>query len=361
MPYLKEYQILYHVDEIIENEESTALVLILSKNRFFGDFITVNRISRTNYHINYSNYHRRARTAKETARILKFIIYQIDIVRTSGNYNLILSSPTVRNGYFYSDRWTSDKMTNISAPVEVGLLHMFENASNPDNPNEIDIAISYTQYYRYLSQWFYSVSYFPVTSPITGKTYSTLPEPPVFYNDVNKLIGCTLFYSCVSVAWKSGQGSGDVSLPVYLLEFSDDTAQCFIIFPSDFGDSFISNYSRRYDNISPYFVGYNAMFNSTTGYQVGYDNGYEAGYAIGRDSSYSNGYSAGYAAGSAGAETGNFLTLFTTIADSQLVLLKGFLDFEFLGFNMLNFFKGLMTVLIAIMVVRLITSGSTSS
>lgn len=284
----------------------------------------------------------------------------IDIVRTSGDYSLILMSPTNRNNYFYSDKYTSDKMTNISAPVEIGLLHMFANASNAENAQEVDVAISYTQYYRYLSQWFDNVNYFPVTSPITGKTYSTLPEPPVFYNDVNKLIGCTLFYSCVSVT-NTPSSLGDLSLPVYLLEFSDETAQCFIIFPSDFGDAVLSNYSRRYDNVSPYFVGYNAMFNSTTGYQVGYDNGYSAGYAIGRDTSYSNGYSAGYAAGSAGAETGNFLTLFTTIADSQLVLLKGFLDFEFLGFNMLNFFKGLMTVLIAIMVVRLITSGSTSS
>lgn len=77
--YLKQMGVLNNVQDIIENEESTALVLVLKKTRFFGECVTLNRISRSNYHINYGAYHRRARTAKQSAKILQFIIQDVTI------------------------------------------------------------------------------------------------------------------------------------------------------------------------------------------------------------------------------------------------------------------------------------------
>lgn len=196
------------------------------------------------------------------------------------------------------------------------------------------------------------------TSPVTGKTYTDIPtvnESTV----MRELLGVSFFYSKIIVDNIGLQS--DLNIPFYLFEFSEDVSFCLMIYPVLDSLYYLSSYSGRLSYLSPYYVSTSNAFDGTGGYQAGYQLGYQAGLSSGQDGAYSRGYAQGYKDAGTVSETGNFLTLFTTIADSQLVLLKGFLDFEFLGFNMLTFFKGLMTVLICIMVVRLITSGSTSS
>lgn len=285
----------------------------------------------------------------------------ITFSRNDDNLSFLYSTTVFSSGQFYTQTYSvSDRNSSVTTYNEIGLTHFYAQAENGDSPQVSEVAIGYTFFYRILSQYFSNVSYTPVTSPITGKKYDSLPEFPVNGNLIRTLSGVSFFYPGISVTNNGSSSYGDLSLPFYLFEFEEGGAFVFIVLPIDFGDYVLSNYSFRYKGMSPYHVGYNASFNGTSNYQTGYSQGFEAGESVGSTSGYADGYSAGFQAGNTASETGNFLTLFTTIADSQLVLLTGFLDFEFLGFNMLNFFKGLMTVLIAIMVVRLITSGETS-
>ncbi len=75
--YLKEWHILEHVESVIENDKSTAIILIVKKSRFYSEFVAVHRLSRTNYHINWGSQQYRGRTANESAKILKKIINNI--------------------------------------------------------------------------------------------------------------------------------------------------------------------------------------------------------------------------------------------------------------------------------------------
>lgn len=79
---LKRTGVLNNVKEIYENERSTALVIVVTKSRFFAECVTINRISRQNYHINSGSEHIRTRTAhqgaKQVKRLINNIIFQGD-------------------------------------------------------------------------------------------------------------------------------------------------------------------------------------------------------------------------------------------------------------------------------------------
>ena len=74
---LKRTGVLNNVKEIYENERSTALVIVVTKSRFFAECITINRISRQNYHINSGSVHIRTRTALQGAKQVKLLINKI--------------------------------------------------------------------------------------------------------------------------------------------------------------------------------------------------------------------------------------------------------------------------------------------
>lgn len=74
---LKRTGALNNVKEIYENERSTALVIVVTKSRFFADCITINRISRQNYHINSGSVHIRTRTARQGAKFVRQLIHKI--------------------------------------------------------------------------------------------------------------------------------------------------------------------------------------------------------------------------------------------------------------------------------------------
>lgn len=73
--YLREWNVITDLD-VCTNEELTSAIIFLKKKRFTYDFITLNRISRTNYHINYGNLHIRTKTALQCAKELKKLILQ---------------------------------------------------------------------------------------------------------------------------------------------------------------------------------------------------------------------------------------------------------------------------------------------
>lgn len=83
------------------------------------------------------------------------------------------------------------------------------------------------------------------------------------------------------------------------------------------------------------------------GYNVGHDEGYSYGYGIGK--------SDGIAIGKNLAVQGSFsfLDLMSAVVDAPIQAISGLLNFDLLGFNMLNFFFALCTCALIITVVRM--------
>lgn len=71
---LRRMNVVDYLEEIIENNDCTSLVLVVKHNRFYREFITAHRFSVANYHVNYGNEHYRARTAYKTAKQIKEIV-----------------------------------------------------------------------------------------------------------------------------------------------------------------------------------------------------------------------------------------------------------------------------------------------
>ena len=91
-------------------------------------------------------------------------------------------------------------------------------------------------------------------------------------------------------------------------------------------------------------VGYNS------GYNVGLNDGYGKGYSVG----LSDGKSIGRNQALASGNDFTFLGLFGAVVDAPITAISGLLNFDLLGFNMLNFFYALCTCALVIAVVRMI-------
>lgn len=137
----------------------------------------------------------------------------------------------------------------------------------------------------------------------------------------------------------------------YLKYSSSDTLYSLLFrFPSDY----------LFFDSRTYYFGSGADFDN--GYRDGYNQGKNDGYILGSDDGYRNGYSNGYQEGknegfNLGIENANeysFLGLLGAVVDAPIQALTGLLNFEILGFNMFNLFKGLITLSIILFVVRLI-------
>ena len=74
---LKISGVLDHVEKIYQNETGSALVIVVRANRWFAECITVNRISRTNYHINAGSVHYRTRTSHQAVAKVKGLLREI--------------------------------------------------------------------------------------------------------------------------------------------------------------------------------------------------------------------------------------------------------------------------------------------
>lgn len=122
---------------------------------------------------------------------------------------------------------------------------------------------------------------------------------------------------------------------------------------SDFVHVWKANADNVYEIVYTYNLTASQFFDISvnfTGYANDYNSGYKEGYSVGSSSGYNRGYSDGVKA--AGDYT--FLSLLGSVVDAPLQAVSGMLNFNLLGFNMLNFFYALLTCALIIAVIRLI-------
>lgn len=132
----------------------------------------------------------------------------------------------------------------------------------------------------------------------------------------------------------------------------------------DVKDNCLEIWAVTYGNYQKTNITYERFLNSDT--DTAFDNGYNQGFQEGASSSdnslyqkgfnigKSQGYSQGYNAGLESANKYTFLNLIASVVDAPIQAVSGLLNFNLLGFNMLNFFYALLTLAIIIAVVRLI-------
>lgn len=86
--------------------------------------------------------------------------------------------------------------------------------------------------------------------------------------------------------------------------------------------------------------------NSGLSYNIGYEDGYNTGFADGSSDGYSRGV----------LDAGNytFFSLIGAVIDAPISAFKSLFNFEFLGFNLLDFVTGLITLCFVIWIIRLI-------
>lgn len=91
---------------------------------------------------------------------------------------------------------------------------------------------------------------------------------------------------------------------------------------------------------------------------LSFNDGYEKGSSDTRESLYNSWYldryNAGYNAGVESSGNHSFLSLMGAVVDAPIKALSGLLNFDVLGFNMLNFFYALCTCALIIAVIRMI-------
>lgn len=115
-----------------------------------------------------------------------------------------------------------------------------------------------------------------------------------------------------------------------------------------FGSDTYSEYYFNKNSENEYEKGYNAGFSDG---KISSDNiVYQNGFNIGKQQGYSQGYNAGVES----ANKYTFLSLISSVVDAPIKALSGMLNFNILGFNMLDFFYALITLAVIIAVVRLI-------
>lgn len=120
-------------------------------------------------------------------------------------------------------------------------------------------------------------------------------------------------------------------------------------YESGYADGRLSGLQEGSDNA--YNIGYE------DGYDEGWDSGRENGFDFGWNSGYVAGDSVGYNRGVAEANDYSFLGLLGAVVDAPVKSFTGLLNFDLLGFNMLNFFTGLLTLALILWVVSKILGG----
>ena len=113
-----------------------------------------------------------------------------------------------------------------------------------------------------------------------------------------------------------------------------------------------------------YDIGFQEGYNQGYGadaYQDGYQEGYDVGYDNGsilsehdREIAVNEGYNAGYYEGRASGSSYSFMSLIGAVFDAPISALTGLLNFEILGTNMLSFFLSLMSLCIALFILKIV-------
>lgn len=100
-------------------------------------------------------------------------------------------------------------------------------------------------------------------------------------------------------------------------------------------------------------------------YNQGYLDGYSSGDVAGQSTGYNNGYSAGQSVGynngyNAGVSASNqytFSSLLTAVIDAPVHVFIDMLNFDIMGYNLLNLVVGLLTFAIIVLILKLILGG----
>lgn len=132
------------------------------------------------------------------------------------------------------------------------------------------------------------------------------------------------------------------SLPNAIWEYNFD--YWYLIDSDNYQGGYNTGYQLGYDN---------GLSDGTTS---GYNNGYDIGLSEGSQTGYNNGYNIGYGIGKrdgiAESNDYTFLGLLGAVVDAPITALSGMLNFDLLGFNMLNFFYALITVMLIVFVIK---------
>lgn len=139
--------------------------------------------------------------------------------------------------------------------------------------------------------------------------------------------------------------------------------KCFYMNYYDSEDNYISYEfimpsDNPWDTRTYYFT---QDFSDTQIYNQGYNQGlldnqsniYNQGYNAGSSAGYGQGYAEGLEDGS----DYSFFSLFGAVLDAPISALKGLLNFQIFGVNLLTLFTGLLTLAIILLVIRLIRGG----
>lgn len=123
-------------------------------------------------------------------------------------------------------------------------------------------------------------------------------------------------------------------------------------------------YNTIYENMTTneyadgYESGYNNGYNdgNSDGSLEGYDNGYREGYDEGKDDGLDlgrlQGYNEGYVAGAQSTGNPSFMGLFTSIADTPILMIRRLFGFEIFGTSALAVVFSLLTAFIIIKIVK---------
>lgn len=106
-------------------------------------------------------------------------------------------------------------------------------------------------------------------------------------------------------------------------------------------------------------------FSNTDMFNQGYQTGYESGLNSGKQEGYTNGYNSGYQDGETtgynnGINTANtysFSNLLTAVVEAPVNVFIKLLDFNIMGYNLLNIVLGLLTLAIVVLVIKLCLGG----
>lgn len=100
---------------------------------------------------------------------------------------------------------------------------------------------------------------------------------------------------------------------------------------------------------------YNAGYND--GYYVGNSDGNSSGYTEGYSAGQSFGYQNGYNAGLDASGQYSFNSLIGAVIDAPISAFTSLLNFEILGFNILGFITGLLTLALIVFIIKLCLGG----
>lgn len=166
--------------------------------------------------------------------------------------------------------------------------------------------------------------------------------------------------SRIETLFLDGSGSS-YSCPTFKLYDTNGLNCATIVFYSGIASPFY-NFTKSFYNATYYTSGavdlsYTSGYNAGVAYgnENGFSKGFNDGRAVGYESGYNEGvlssYQVGFNDGVLSANDYSFLGLMSAVVDAPVQAFTGLLNFNILGFNMLSFFTGLLTLALILWIV----------